>query len=308
MFTFLAYFDAISQLIAKSRFKSSRLKTFITEPVPLTITEIPDVKPPAATRVKFFSFDPEFSEALRLNCRKNGTTIASAVIVAALAAARSVFISKAAALKKKLPNYQSWVVTSSTRHLIPQSRLLEGADKELDPSMMEFGGYGGSITSECFKFAGSSNLWERCRTVKRNLSGSFLKSMRRMKLINHLFRKGFWKKLQAKVDLKEISKSYSVEVANLGSWSNPYAPMSTPRTDLATADWFAGTLNNSFHGSRALFTVALISINNVMSFTVAYDLSTLTEQDGDLFVAGVKKVLEEMKSNPSGKITVSSLE
>ena len=287
-----------------------RLKSLLQEPISLdNVPDLPNVSPKTKTNVRFFSFDPEFSEALRLNCRKNKTTIASAVIVAALSAARSVFVPKAAALKKKMPNYQAWVVTSSTRHLIPNSRLLEGADKETDPALMEFGGYGGSITSECFKFAKSNDLWERCRAVKRNLSGSFLKSMRRMKLMNFLFRKpNLWKKLQAKVDLKDLTRSYSVEVANLGSWNSPYAPSETPRNDLATADWFAGSLNNSFHGARALFTVALISINNVMSFTVSYDMSTISQQDGDLFVAGITRALEEMKSSTGGKILVRSLE
>jgi hypothetical protein len=42
--------------------------------------------------------------------------------VAALAASRAVFAPKALALGKKVPSFQSWVVTSSTRHLIPNSK------------------------------------------------------------------------------------------------------------------------------------------------------------------------------------------
>ena len=283
-----------------------RLKAFLEDPVPLDNIDLPDVIPKTATNVRFFSFDSEFSEALRLNCRKNKTTIASAVIVAALSAARKVFVPKALAAKKKVPGYQAWVVTSSTRHLIPNSRLLEGADKETDPSLMEFGGYGGSFTSECFRFDKKCDLWERSRAVKRHMSSSFLKSMRRMKLMNFLFRKpNLWKKLQAKVDLKDLSRSYSVEVANLGSWNTPYAPSTTSLTDLATSDWFAGSLNNSFHGARALFTVALMSIDNVMSFTVSYDMATLTKQDGDIFVASITKALAEMKGSPGGKISLN---
>ncbi|KAJ3357164.1 Anaphase-promoting complex subunit 2, partial [Kappamyces sp. JEL0680] len=301
-----AFFDALFQLMAKSRFKSSRLKNLVTERLPLELPPIPGVEPPTASNVKFFSFDAAFSEALRLNCRKNKTTIASAVIVAALAAVRSVFRPRSETQKKKLPSHQAWVVTSSIRMLIPNSRLLEGADKEQDPGLMEFGGYGGSITHECFKFGKRNDLWERCRTVKRHLSGSFLKSLRRVKLINFLFRKNYWKKLQAKVDIDDITRSYSVEVANLGSWKSPYAP-NTAREDLAKADWFAGTLNNSFLGARALFTVALISINNVMSFTVSYDMTTISAAEGDLFVEGITHALEQMKSSPGGKITVGSL-
>ena len=83
---------------------------------------MPNVDPPTATKVLFFEFDAVFSEDLRINCRKNKTTIASAVIVAALAATRSVFAPRAKAVNKKVPGYQSWVVTSSTRHLIPNSK------------------------------------------------------------------------------------------------------------------------------------------------------------------------------------------
>jgi hypothetical protein len=303
-----AYVDAFFQLFAKSRFKPYRLKNLITEKIPLDIVAAPQVDPPTASRVHFFSFDEVFAEELRLNCRKNKTTIASAVIVAALAAIRNVFTPRAEKIQKKMPSYQAWVVTSSIRMLIPGSKLLEGADKEEDPALMEFGSYGGSIANECFKFGKKNDLWERSRSVKRHLSGSFLKSIRRVKLMNFLFRRPkLWAKLQGKLDIDDITRSYSVEVANLGSWKCPYAPH-TIRKDLVAADWFAGTLNNSFQGARALFTVALISINNVMSFTVSYDVTTISASEGELFVQGVTKALEQMKSSSSGKILISQLD
>lgn len=298
----VAYVDAIVQLITKRIQKKSRLKNLCIERFPVDFPTILNVEPRTATNVKFFSFDEEFSESLRLKCRNNKTTIASAVIVAALAAARAVFVPRAEKQNKKIPSHQAWVVTSSTRHLIPNSRLMEGADKEKDPALMAFGGYGGSITNERFKIDQKSDLWGRSRAVKQRLAGSFLKSMRRMKLVNYLFRKHeLWKKLQAKIDLQDITRTYSVEVANLGSWNNPYAPMETPRTDLADADWFAGSLNNSFHGARAVFTVALISINNVMSFTVAYDMATISPEEGNHFVTEISSALDQMKCSESKK-------
>jgi hypothetical protein len=128
-----------------------------------------------------------------------------------------------------------------------------------------------------------------------------------MKLMNYLFRKPkLWAKLQSKIDLQDVTRSYSVEVANLGSWTSPYSPATT-RTDLATADWFAGSLNNSFHGARAIFTIALISINNVMSFSVAYDMSVITADEGNIFVKSIQNVLTNMKSSSGGKILVKDL-
>lgn len=254
-------------------------------------------------------FNEEDTESLRNRCRDHKTTIAAAVIVAALAAVRKVFTPRAERKQKKLPNYQSWVVTSSTRHLLPNSRLLEGADKETDPSIMEFGGYGGSISHERFSFKESSDMWDRCRATKSHLSSSFLKSMRRMKLMNYAFRKPkLWEKLQAKVDLEEITRTYSVEVANLGAWSTPYAPKDAGRTDLGTPDWFAGTLNNSFLGARALFTIALISVNNVMSFTIAYDIGTITDQEGVFFVNALRNALDHLKSSTTDKLLVKDLD
>ena len=164
------------------------------------------------------------------------------------------------------------------------------------------------MTHEKFKFNSSSDLWDRCRGVKNHLASSFLRSMRRMKLMNYLFRKPkLWAKLESKIDLQDVTRSYSVEVANLGSWASPYAPGNT-QADLATADWFAGSLNNSFHGARALFTIALISINNVMSFTVAYDMSCITLEEGQLFVESITKALTKMKTSSGGKILVRDLE
>jgi hypothetical protein len=129
-----------------------------------------------------------------------------------------------------------------------------------------------------------------------------------MKLMNYIFRKPkLWARLQSKVNLEDVTRSYSVEVANLGSWSNPYSP-NNKRADLATADWFAGSLNNSFHGARAIFTIALISIDNVMSFSVAYDMSVITAEEGELFVSSIQNALTRMKSSHGGKILVKDLE
>jgi hypothetical protein len=76
---------------------------------------------------------------------------------------------------------------------------------------------------------------------------------------------------------------YSVEVANLGAWNSAYAP-SVNVEGLGVADKLAGTLNNSFKGARALFTIALISIDGVMSISVAFDQNAIEKSVGDSFV------------------------
>ena len=261
------------------------------------------------TNVKVIVFDSQFTDEIREYCRNNNTTIAAAVIAAALLAVRIVFQQRAELKKKKLPKYQSWVVTSSTRHLLPNSKLLEGGDKESDPSVMEFGGYGGSISNEKFGFGENKDVWERCRKVKAHLNGSFLKSMRKMKIMNYFYRKPkLWNRLQGKVDFEKLSRTYSVEVANLGAWSTPYAPLDILRNDLATADWFAGSLNNSFLGARALFTIAVISINKMMSFSVAFDSETITDEEGEIFSKAVEHTFKKMQTSKGTKITVKDIQ
>jgi hypothetical protein len=303
-----------NQQIQKGKNKKDQIKQYIEpQSPPDSPTDqspvIPVPKSGSTTVVKLFSLSEADTDLIRDKCRNNKTTIAAAVIVGALLAVRVVFGPRAQRKQKKMPNHQAWVVTSSTRHLLPNSKLLEGSDKQTDPALMEFGGYGGSISHERFKFKETSDIWERCRAVKKHLSGAFLPSMRRMKLMNYIFRKPkIWKKLQSKVNVEDLTRTYSVEVANLGAWDSVYAPMNEAPEGLATADWFAGTLNNSFVGCRALFTVALISINNVMSFSVAYDSGTITEAEGDKFVKALEHTMVQLKNSTNNKYLVKNLE
>jgi hypothetical protein len=261
---------------------------------------------PSSTSVRLFIFDKSSTASLRSNCRKQKATIAAAVITAALAAVRILF--EESGSTKKFPDYQSWVVTASTRHLLPNSKLLEGGDKESDPSLLEFGGYGGSISNEHFKLKGSSELWERCRNVKKHLTGSFLKSMRRLKLMNFVFRRPkLLMKLKKRINVKDMTRIYSVEVANLGAWTSAYAPGTNILEELASVDTFAGTLNNSFEGARALFTIALISIDDIMSFSVAFDNNAVSNEEGDKFGAILESILRKMSTSPES-LKLSSLE
>jgi hypothetical protein len=299
----------VGQQIQKSLFKKHQLKLVLSSTANQSISgEQRELTPPRGTNIRLMVLDEKFTEDIREACRKHKTTIAAVVIVAALTAVRAVFGPRAERLNKKLPNYQSWVVTSSTRHLLPNSKLLEGGDKETDPSVMEFGGYGGSISNEKFSLSEKHNVWERSRKVKKHLTGSFLRSMRRMKLMNYIYRKPkIWQKIQSKVSLEELTRTYSVEVANLGAWSSPYAPLEVLRKDLGTADWFAGTLNNSFIGARAFFTIALISINNVMSFSVAFDTGSVSSAEGDSFVKALQQVFDQMRLSAGDSMTVEKV-
>ncbi|KAJ3276763.1 Anaphase-promoting complex subunit 2 [Terramyces sp. JEL0728] len=282
-----AAIDMLSSQAKKQREKKHQLKQF-ADPIP-DQEHISDLRR--------LVFDEQYSEDLRKNCRDNGTTVAAALIVAALAAVRTVFAPRAEKKGKPLPKYQSWVVTSSMRHLLPNSSLLQGSDKETDPGTKEFGGYGGSISDEKFKFTEKSDIWERCKKVKKHLNSSFFPSMRRMKLMNYVYRKPkLWNSLQKKVDLEAITRTYAVEMANLGAWEYPCAPLDAPETEeRVKMDDFYGGQNNSFKGCRAFFSVAVVSIGNVMSVLVTFDQAIITQSEGDVFMQSFEKVLNQLR-------------
>ncbi|KAJ3262291.1 WD40 repeat domain 95 [Boothiomyces macroporosus] len=283
-----AAIDMLSAQAKKQREKKHQLKQF-AEPLP---------NQEHTSNLRRLVFDAQYSEDLRKNCRDNGTTVAAALIVAALAAVRAVFGPRAEKKGKPLPKYQSWVVTSSMRHLLPNSSLLQGSDKETDPGTKEFGGYGGSISDEKFKFTEKSEVWERCKKVKKHLNSSFFPSMRRMKLMNYVYRKPkLWNSLQKKVDLEAVTRTYAVEMANLGAWEYPCAPLDAPESDeRIKMDDFYGAQNNSFKGCRAFFSVAVVSIGNVMSVLVTFDQAAITEPEADIFIQSFEKVLNHLRS------------
>ncbi|KAJ3325130.1 hypothetical protein HDV06_004886 [Boothiomyces sp. JEL0866] len=294
-----AAIDMLSSQAKKQREKKHQLKQF-ADPIP---------NQDHISNLRRLVFDAQYSEDLRKNCRDNGTTVAAALIVAALAAVRAVFGPRAEKKGKPLPKYQSWVVTSSMRHLLPNSSLLQGSDKETDPGTKEFGGYGGSISDEKFKFTEKSEVWERCKRVKQHLNSSFFPSMRRMKLMNYVYRKPkLWNSLQKKVDLEAVTRTYAVEMANLGAWEYPCAPIDAPESDeRIKMDDFYGAQNNSFKGCRAFFSVAVVSIGNVMSVMVTYDQTTITEPEADLFIQSFQKVLNHLRSKKD-KFSLSELQ
>ncbi|KAJ2999658.1 hypothetical protein HDV02_002131 [Globomyces sp. JEL0801] len=258
------------------------------------------------TGVRWLQLDQSFSSKMLENTRFHNTSLSAVIIVAALSAVRSVFIPRAVKRNLIMPEYQSWVCTTSMRHLIPNSKLLEGSDKETDPSIREFGCYAGSVSNEKLKFNEFSELWERAQLVRKQISGQFFRSMRRLKLLNYTYRKPtLWNAIRQKVDLNELTRSYSVEVANLGSWKA--LENQTRSNDKIKMDWFGGTQNNSFKGARAIFSVSVISIADVLSFSVSYDMSAITEDEADLFIQQFKSVLDKMKDS-NQPILVKSLQ
>lgn len=145
------------------------------------------------------------TSALRSHCKKNRTTLTAAIVVAGLAAVKVAFGN--AESGRKFPKHQGWIVTSSQRHLLPQSRLLDGGDRETDPSVNVIGSYGGSITVPKFKAVETSRFWERCQAVKRQIEKDFFPSMRRLKLLNWVFRRPkVWKWVQKKTSNADLHR------------------------------------------------------------------------------------------------------
>lgn len=275
------------------------------------ITQFLDQIPGVADRTsqRFLFFDGNFSTDLRTQCKANGTTIASALIVIGLAAVKVTFAARISEKGMKMPRHQGWIVTSSMRHLLPNSKLLEGSDKQTDPSLMTFGGYGGSISNPKLKVIDSTNFWKQCRLVRKSIGQQFFPSMRRMKLMNWVHRHPrIWNWLETKADLKKATRTYSVELANLGAWDHPCATsQSPPDDDRVRCTWFSGSLNNSFIGARALFSIGVVTLDNDLSITIAYNSATISEADADLFASTFKNGLVHIQSQETKKIRVREL-
>ncbi|KAJ3190559.1 hypothetical protein HK101_008595 [Irineochytrium annulatum] len=257
------------------------------------------------TRVRFLWFDAEFIGALRRKSKAEGTTIAAVMVVAALAAVRTSFATLPKYAKKPLPSHQGWVVTNSVRHMLPQSNLLKGGDREIDEGLKMFGGYAGSVTNSSLLLVDSSEVWERCRVVRKSISRCFRDSIQRMKLMNYCYRHpALWKMVERRVDLAKLSRSYSVEVANLGAWEDPAAgPDAGPEDERLRLDHFGGVVNSSFDGVRGLFTLGLVTLGGRMSCAVGYDVSAVHEEDADSFVHALCYGMTKMR-DAEGKLTV----
>ncbi|KAJ3355083.1 hypothetical protein HDU83_003980 [Entophlyctis luteolus] len=268
------------------------------------------------TKTRFLFFPKDFTTALRNRSKSEKTTIAAVLIVASLIACRRVFGHAAARDKKDItnavPNSQGWVLTSSIRHILPQSKLLQGGDRESDEALMLFGGYAdrvenaGSVSSNNLTLTDDSLVWERCRRVKRSIASSFKASIQRMKVANYAYRRQkLWDMVEKRVDLSKMSKSFSVEVANLGAWEYPCAPPDAPANDQnARLDYFGGGLNSSFEGSRGLFSLGTVTFGGDMSVFVCYDAGSVTPDEADVFVksfSGSLKALSSSKRNVAVK-------
>ncbi|KAJ3100248.1 hypothetical protein HDU97_002384 [Phlyctochytrium planicorne] len=272
------------------------------------VTNLPKQVNSAYTRVRFLWFDADFISALRKRSKAEGTTIAAVLVVASLAAVRTSFEGLPKYAKKALPSHQGWVVTNSVRHMLPMSNLIKGGDREIDEGLKLFGGYAGSVTNSSLLIEDSSDVWERCRVVRKSISKCFRDSIQRMKLMNYCYRHPrLWRMVEKKVDLAKLSRSYSVEVANLGAWEYPAAPPSAgPEDQRVRLDNFGGVVNSSFDGVRGLFTVGVITLGGNMSVAVGYDMASVHEQDADTFLKALCGGLMKLK-DLDGKVTVEQI-
>ncbi|KAI8847976.1 hypothetical protein BC829DRAFT_395147 [Chytridium lagenaria] len=260
-------------------------------------TSLPKQINSAYTRVRFLWFDAEFISALRKKAKSEGTTIAAVLVVASLAAVRTSFASLPKYAKKALPSHQGWVVTNSVRHMLPMSNLIKGGDREIDEGLKLFGGYAGSVTNSSLLLEDTSDVWERCRVVRKSISKCFRDSIQRMKLMNYCYRHpALWRMIEKKVDLAKLSRSYSVEVANLGAWEYPAAPP-------VRLDHFGGVVNSSFDGVRGLFTVGVITLGGAMRSLLGYDMASVHEKDADVFLNSLCEGLRKLKDS-EGKVNV----
>ncbi|KAJ3279773.1 hypothetical protein HDU79_000307, partial [Rhizoclosmatium sp. JEL0117] len=247
-------------------------------PIPRTPSPVPISLGPnmnrGHTNARFMWFTSDFMEVLRKRSKAEKTTVSAVLVVAALTACRALFVFGAKRdgkeIRKAVPNSQGWVVTSSIRHILPNSKLLQGSDKETDESLKVFGGYAGSVSNSSLKLKDESLMWDRCRIVKRGILTSLRASIQKMKVANYAYRHPkLWNMMEKKVDLAKLSKSYSVEVANLNAWEYPCAPPNAPDSDpRARVDYFGGALNSSFEGSRGLFSCGVITLGGNMSVFV----------------------------------------
>ncbi|KAJ3132729.1 hypothetical protein HK100_005080 [Physocladia obscura] len=255
------------------------------------------------TNVRFLHFSSDFTTVLRKKSKSEKTTIAAVLVVAALTACRSLFVHGAKRdgkdVKKAVPNSQGWVITNSIRHILPQSKLLQGGDRETDEGLKVFGGYAGSVSNNNLKLADDSLIWDRCRSVKRGITHSFRDSIQRMKVANYAYRRPkLWEMAEKRVDLAKLSRSFSVEIANLGAWEYPCAPPDAPETDQrCRLDYFGGGLNSSFEGSRGLFSLGIITFGGNMSVFVCYDVKSVTVDEAEVFFKAFSECLKRMSTS-----------
>ncbi|TPX77019.1 hypothetical protein CcCBS67573_g01684 [Chytriomyces confervae] len=263
------------------------------------------------TNVRFLHFNADFTNTLRKRAKSEKTSMAAVLVVASLAACRAVFIHgvkrDGGDLSKQVPKNQGWVVTNSIRHILPQSKLLEGGDRETDEALKVFGGYAGSVSNN-LKIKDDSHIWDRCRYIKRSILTSFRASIQRMKVANYAYRHPkIWKAAEKRVDLSKLSRMFSCEVANLGAWEYPCATPDAPDTDeRVRLDYFGGGLNASFDGSRGLFSLGIITLGGNMNVAVCYDTKSVLPDEAEVFFRAFTQTLKRM-SEAGHKATVADM-
>ncbi|KAI8614119.1 hypothetical protein BC830DRAFT_1065850 [Chytriomyces sp. MP71] len=263
------------------------------------------------TNVRFMYFAAEFTNVLRKRAKVEKTTIGAVLVVASLAACRAVFVHgvrrDGGEVRKEVPDKQGWVVTNSIRHILPQSKLLQGGDRETDEALKVFGGYAGSVSNN-LKINDDSHIWDRARHIKRSIMTSFRASIQRMKVANYAYRHPkIWKAAEKRIDLSKMSRMFSCEVANLNAWEYPSAPPDAPASDeRARVDYFGGGLNASFEGSRGLFSVAIITLGGNMSVFVCYDTKAVSIDEAEVFFKAFAQTLKRM-SEAGHKATVADM-
>ncbi|KAI8611932.1 hypothetical protein BC830DRAFT_1171483 [Chytriomyces sp. MP71] len=282
------------------------------------------------TNVRFMYFAAEFTNVLRKRAKVEKTTIGAVLVVASLAACRAVFVHgvkrDGGDVRKEVPEKQGWVVTNSIRHILPQSKLLQGGDRETDEALKVFGGYAGELhhVNQCvpeirslhlkgsvsnnLKINDDSHIWDRARHIKRSIMTSFRASIQRMKVANYAYRHPkIWKAAEKRIDLSKMSRMFSCEVANLNAWEYPSAPPDAPASDeRVRVDYFGGGLNASFEGSRGLFSVGIITLGGNMSVFVCYDTKAVSVDEAEVFFRSFAQTLKRM-SEAGHKATVADM-
>ena len=133
--------DNLMTSLQDEQVQNVTVPNIVSSSIPICLPQKNEVKVPLRTNVRYLKYDDKFVTQLRKISKSHGTTIAAVLIVNALASVRTAFTPIALKTNKKLPSRQAWVVTNSMRHLLPNSSLLSGSDKQTDPSISIFGGY-----------------------------------------------------------------------------------------------------------------------------------------------------------------------
>jgi hypothetical protein len=249
-----------------------------------------------SARHRYLFLQSDFYEKFRSACRNNGASATAVLVVAGLAAIRTAFAERLSVSHEKMPAHQGYVVTSSCRPLLSSFQGLHGVPKEEDPSLDVFGGYGGSIAKPRFKLTPASEFWSRARQVASDIRSGYSGSLARQKLVNYVHRRPkLSEMLEKRIDLTKISRIYSIEVANIGAWSLPCAALDAePSDSRLRSAWYTGALSNSFHGARALFAIASVSLGKSFTMSMAYHAQFITEREADIFASSMEHILNRI--------------